>query len=506
MDQKAILIILDGWGLGTNPEVDALTQANTAFVDSLFASYPNNTLVTYGEDVGLPPGQMGNSEVGHLNIGAGRIVYQDFTKINKSIKDGDFFSNPLLLDLFAKAKAHKKNVHLIGLLSDGGVHSHMNHVKALCDAADNQGVQDVFVHAFLDGRDTSPHGGKDYVADLLDHLTGKSAKLASIIGRYYAMDRDSRWERTKRAYDLLVHGIAVNHSDDPVATIQAYYDQDITDEFMEPIQVTPSVIEQDDVVICFNFRTDRPRQITNVLTQKDFPENDMTKRRIHFAGMTKYDDDFKNVGVLYEKENLTQTLGEIIASKQKTQVRIAETEKYPHVTFFFNGGREEPYVGEDRIVVPSPKVATYDLKPEMSASEVNSKIIAAIQEKAPDFICLNFANTDMVGHTGDFDAAKTAAETVDQCLSKLIPVCLESDYHIVIIADHGNSDIMINDDGSAHTAHTTNLVPIIYVSNDATGHTVSEGKLADVAPTILSLMQLDIPEVMTGDVLIGSKP
>lgn len=505
MSQKAILIILDGWGLGTNPEVDALAQANTPYFDELSESYPNSTLVTFGEEVGLPSGQMGNSEVGHLNIGAGRIVYQDFTKINKSIRDGDFFTNPLLLKLFDQAKQNDKNVHFIGLLSDGGVHSHMTHVTALCDAAEQQGLENVFIHAFLDGRDTSPHGGKEYVTSLLDHLKAKPAKLASIIGRYYAMDRDNRWERTKRAYDLLVHGVAVNHTNDPVATIQAYYDKDITDEFMEPIQVLPSVIEQDDVVICFNFRTDRPRQITNVLTQNDFPKHDMTKRRIHFAGMTKYDDEFKNVGVLYEKENLTQTLGEIIAANQKTQIRIAETEKYPHVTFFFNGGREEPYEGEARIVVPSPKVATYDLKPEMSAPEVNNKIIAAIQENAPDFVCLNFANTDMVGHTGDFKAAKLAAETVDQCLSKLIPVCLEKDYHIIIIADHGNSDIMINEDGSAHTAHTTNLVPVIYVSNSAEGKIVNTGKLADVAPTILSLMEIEIPNEMTGDVLVGSK-
>ncbi len=502
MNQKAILIILDGWGLGSNPEVDALAQANTPYFDKLMETYPNNTLVTFGEDVGLPAGQMGNSEVGHLNIGAGRIVYQDFTKINKSIRDGDFFTNPLLMDLFKEAKENHKNVHFIGLLSDGGVHSHINHIKSLCDASQQQGLEDVYVHAFLDGRDTSPHGGKDYVADLLNHLKGKPAKLASIIGRYYAMDRDTRWDRTKRAYDLLVHGIAAVHSDDALATIQSYYDQDITDEFMEPIQLVPAVMEQGDVVICFNFRTDRPRQITDVLTQRNHPDHDMTKRQISYAGMTKYDEAFLNVGVLYEKENLSQTLGEIIAANQKTQVRIAETEKYPHVTFFFNGGREEPYAGEDRIVVPSPKVATYDLQPEMSAAEVTSKIIAAIQEKTPDFICLNFANTDMVGHTGDFEAAKVAAQTVDKCLSELVPECLDKDYHIIIIADHGNSDIMINEDGSAHTAHTTNLVPVIYASKNTNKTSIKSGKLADIAPTILSLLGLDIPKEMTGDVLI----
>jgi len=502
MNHKAILVILDGWGIGKKPEVDALKQANTPFFDQLISKYPNNTLVTFGEEVGLPEGQMGNSEVGHLNIGAGRIVYQDVTKIKKAIKDGDFYQNPKLTALLNKAKQSQKKVHLIGLVSDGGVHSHVDHIKALCDATQQHELKDVYIHAFLDGRDTSPHGGKEYVSDLLKHIKGSSVKLASIIGRYYAMDRDTRWERTQRAYDLLVRGIAVKHTDNPIEQIQEFYDQDITDEFMEPIQINPSVIEEDDIVICFNFRTDRPRQITTVLTQKSFPEHHMKPLRISYAGMTKYDDDFKNVGVLFEKENLSQTLGEVVAAQNKTQLRIAETEKYPHVTFFFNGGREEPYPGEDRIVVPSPKVATYDLQPEMSAPEVTSKIMDSIETNTPDFICLNFANTDMVGHTGDFEAAKVAAETVDNCLSQLIPLCLSKDYHIIVIADHGNSDIMKNDDGTAHTAHTTNLVPIIYASKNPVSQNINSGKLADVAPTILSLMKIDIPEKMTGEVLV----
>jgi len=502
MNHKAILIILDGWGLGKKPEVDALKQAKTPFFDDLIVKYPYNTLITFGEEVGLPEGQMGNSEVGHLNIGAGRIVYQDFTKINKSIKDGNFFQNPKLTSLLSQAKQDHKKVHLIGLMSDGGVHSHVNHIKALCDATQHHKLDEVYIHAFLDGRDTSPHGGKDYVSDVLQHIHGTTVKLASVIGRYYAMDRDTRWERTQRAYDLLVRGVATKHTEDPVQQIQDFYDQDITDEFMEPIQVCPAVIEDGDIVICFNFRTDRPRQITTVLTQRAFPEYHMKPLQISYAGMTKYDDDFKNVAVLFDKENLTQTLGEVIASKQKTQLRIAETEKYPHVTFFFNGGREEPYPGEDRIVVPSPKVATYDLQPEMSAAELTSKVIAAIENNSPDFICLNYANTDMVGHTGDFEAAKKAAETVDHALSQLIPACMSHDYHTIIIADHGNSDIMKNEDGTAHTAHTTNLVPIIYASQNPVSNHIKSGKLADVAPTILSLMNIDRPEKMTGDVLL----
>jgi len=502
MNRKAILIILDGWGLGLNPEVDALKQAETPFFDQLMTNYPQNTLVTHGEEVGLPDGQMGNSEVGHLNIGAGRIVYQDFTKINKAIKDEEFYQNETLLSLLRQAKQTSKKVHLIGLVSDGGVHSHIDHIKALCDATQQQQVKEVYIHAFLDGRDTSPHGGKEYISDVLQHISGSTVQLASIIGRYYAMDRDTRWERTQRAYDLLVRGIAVKHTDHPIQQIQEFYNQDITDEFMEPIQVNPAVIEDGDIVICFNFRTDRPRQITTVLTQKTFPEYHMRPLQISYAGMTKYDEDFKNVGVLFEKENLKKTLGEVIAAQNKSQLRIAETEKYPHVTFFFNGGREDPYLGEQRIVVPSPKVATYDLQPEMSALEVTTKIIQVIEKKSPDFICLNFANTDMVGHTGDFEAAKKAAQTVDNCLSELVPVCLKEDYHIIIIADHGNSDIMKNEDGTAHTAHTTNLVPIIYASKNPVTSQIKSGKLADVAPTILSLMEIEIPVEMTGEVLL----
>lgn len=502
MSRKAILIILDGWGLGKDPSVDALQQASTPYIDKLLEDFPNNTLITYGEEVGLPGGQMGNSEVGHLNIGAGRIVYQDFTKINKAIQDGSFYSNETLTALLSQAKERGNKLHFIGLLSDGGVHSHIDHIKALCEATEKHGLTNVFIHAFLDGRDTSPNGGKDYLEDLQQFLNGKQAKIASIIGRYYAMDRDSRWERTQKAYNLLVKGIATHHDNDPVAAVMNFYGQDITDEFMEPIQIIPAVIEDDDIVICFNFRTDRPRQITTVLTQKDFPEHHMSTLNISFAGMTKYDDNFKNVGVLFNKDNLTKTLGEVISEQSKTQIRIAETEKYPHVTFFFNGGREEPYAGEDRIVIPSPKVATYDLQPEMSANLVTSSIMDAMQDKHPDFICLNYANTDMVGHTGDFKAAQKAAETVDNCLSKLIPLCLEKEYQIIIIADHGNSDIMKNPDGTAHTAHTTNLVPIIYVAKDKLADTIQSGKLADIAPSILHLMGLTIPPEMTGNVLV----
>ncbi len=509
MKTKVALIILDGWGIGKDVDADAIQNAKTPYVDSLQVDYPNSQLVTYGEEVGLPEGQMGNSEVGHLNIGAGRIVYQDFTKINKAIKEDSLKENKELVRLLSKAKNENKTVHFMGLLSDGGVHSHINHLKALIEVTESYGLESVLIHAFLDGRDTAPDGGKDYVADLVAFMKDKKASLASIVGRYYAMDRDKRWERTKIAYDLLVKGAAKDITDNPIRSIQEQYDNGITDEFMVPLlidngkDVDAATIRNGDVVICFNFRTDRPRQITEVLTQQDFPDIEMVKLDIDFAGMTKYDDDFKGVGVLFEKDNLKRTLGEVLAENKRTQVRTAETEKYPHVTFFFNGGREEPFDGERRILVPSPKVATYDLQPEMSANELTNKLMNDIAENTPDFICINYANTDMVGHTGIFDAAVKAAETVDTCLSKLVPLCIEKEYKMLVIADHGNSDMMFNPDRTVHTAHTTNPVPCIYIGEDADKLQLSSGKLADLAPTILGLMGIEIPQEMTGDNLIS---
>ena len=510
MKTKVALIILDGWGIGQNVEADAIQNAKTPYVDSLLNEYPNNQLVTYGEDVGLPEGQMGNSEVGHLNIGAGRIVYQDFTKINKAIKEDNLKTNKVLVQLLSKAKNENRTVHFMGLLSDGGVHSHIDHLKALIGVTESLDIESVLIHAFLDGRDTAPDKGKDYVADLMAFTEGKHASLASLVGRYYAMDRDKRWERTKLAYDLLMKGKAEAFTKDPVASIKEQYEKEITDEFMVPLlvdtgkQADALSINDGDIVICFNFRTDRPRQITEVLTQNNFPDFGMEKLDIDFAGMTKYDDDFKNVGVLFEKDNLKRTLGEVLAENGRSQVRTAETEKYPHVTFFFNGGREEPFEGERRILVPSPKVATYDLQPEMSANELTDKLMKDIRESAADFICINYANTDMVGHTGIFNAAVKAAETVDTCLSRLVPLCKENGYKMIVIADHGNSDMMFNPDKTVHTAHTTNPVPCIYVGDDSDKVQLSSGKLADIAPTILQLMGIEIPQEMTGNILISN--
>ncbi len=504
-----MLVILDGWGHGKNPEVSALAQANTPFIDSLYKEYPHSELVTYGEEVGLPKGQMGNSEVGHLNIGAGRIVYQELLRINNAIADQSFHQNETILQALNYAQKENKAVHLMGLVSDGGVHSHINHLKALCDITDQKGLKEVYIHAFMDGRDTSPKGGHDYIKDVLNHIQDSPVQLASIIGRYYAMDRDHRWERIQLAYDLLVHGKG-ERSRDPLSSILASYDKGnkYTDEFMPAIVVEnmqgqpTATIKEDDVVIFFNFRTDRPRQITEVLTQKDHPEFGMKKLGLKFVTMTQYDDSFKNIDVIFEKDNLKQTLGEVLADHKKTQIRIAETEKYPHVTFFFSGGREEPFHGEERIMLASPKVDTYDLKPEMSAIEITDSIIEAIEKQSPDFICLNYANTDMVGHTGIFSAAIKAAETVDACVQRLITVANEHNYASIIIADHGNSDYMINEDGSPNTAHTTNLVPCFYVYKNDTKATLESGKLADVAPTILYLLGIDPPKEMTGTCLI----
>lgn len=503
---KVILVILDGWGHGPNPKVSALAQANTPYVDSLYKKYPNAELVTYGEDVGLPEGQMGNSEVGHLNIGAGRVVYQDLAKINKAIRENTLEQNPTLLAGMKYAKENNKAFHLIGLLSDGGVHSHINHLKALCDITTEFGLEKVFIHAFMDGRDTAPHGGLGYLKEIEKHIKKQSVKLASVIGRYYAMDRDNRWERIQLAYDLLVKAEG-EKTNNITKLVKTRYAAGETDEFLKPIVKTfrnkpIGTIQPDDAVLFFNYRTDRPREITEALTQRDIPEQGMHKLPLRFMTMTRYDESFQNIDVLFLKDNIENTLGEIISRAGKTQVRIAETEKYPHVTFFFNGGREAEFEGESRIVIPSPKVATYDLQPEMSAEEATDKLIAHIEKHEPNFICLNYANTDMVGHTGVFSAAMKAAETVDGCLERLMNVALKHGYEAIVIADHGNSDYMINDDGSPHTAHTTNPVPCFFISNNVNGRTIKAGKLGDIAPTILSLLDLEIPKDMDGNILI----
>ena len=506
--EKVALIILDGWGHGADPKVSAIAQAKTPYIDSLYENYPNSELITYGEEVGLPEGQMGNSEVGHLNIGAGRVVYQELARINKAIREKTLHQNNVLLAALGYAKSKNRKVHLMGLVSDGGVHSHISHLKALCDITTSYGLEKVFIHAFMDGRDTAPKGGHDYLKEVLDHIEDQPVQVASVIGRYYAMDRDKRWDRIKLAYDLVVKGIG-ERTRDLLGTILDRYEEGETDEFLKPIVAKSkngralARIEKEDVVIFFNFRTDRPREITEVLTQTTMKEFGMKKMPLRFLTMTRYDEKFKNIDVLFTKANITNTLGEVLARAGKTQVRIAETEKYPHVTFFFNGGREAEFEGESRIVIPSPKVATYDLKPEMSAKESTKAAIQHIEDHQPDFICLNYANTDMVGHTGNFKAAKKAAETVDKCTKELVAAALENGYEAIIIADHGNSDFMINADGTPHTAHTTNPVPCIFVSNQVDGRTVRNGKLGDIAPTILSLMGMRIPREMDGEILVS---
>ncbi|MGK7393770.1 MAG: 2,3-bisphosphoglycerate-independent phosphoglycerate mutase [Candidatus Cyclobacteriaceae bacterium M3_2C_046] len=509
MNKKVILMILDGWGIASNPEVSAIDKANTPFVDSLYNKYPNSQLQTSGLSVGLPEGQMGNSEVGHMNIGAGRVVYQDIVKINIALKDKSLNKNVILLNAFDYAKKENKKVHLLGLLSDGGVHSHIDHLKGLCSIAKENNVENLFIHAFTDGRDTDPKSGVGYVNELQEHLDQSAGKIASIIGRYYAMDRDKRWERVKLAYDALVKGEGTL-TDDLVAAMKKSYENEVTDEFIKPIikkgqDGKPlATIEEGDVVLVFNFRTDRGRQITMALSQQDFPEQDMHKMNLKYVTMTKYDNTFKGVDVLFEKDNLNNTLGEILSKAGKKQIRIAETEKYPHVTFFFSGGREKEFDGEKRILCSSPKVPTYDLQPEMSAEEIRDSIIPELKNKETDFICLNFANPDMVGHTGVFEAAVKACETVDQCAKTVVEAALENDYTTIIIADHGNSDFMINDDGSPNTAHTTNPVPCFLVDNNYK-EAIKNGKLGDLAPTILSLMGVEIPEEMTGTILIPKK-
>mgnify|MGYP001129052107 CR=1 FL=1 len=508
MNKKVLLMILDGWGIASNPKVSAVDHANTPFVDGLYSTYPHSKLDASGLAVGLPEGQMGNSEVGHMNIGAGRIVYQDLIRINLAIQHKELNENATLNEAFEYAKANHKKVHFMGLLSDGGVHSHINHLKGLCSIAHEKGVEQLFIHAFTDGRDTDPKGGKAYLEDLQNHLSQTTGQIASVIGRYYAMDRDKRWQRVKLAYDLLVKGEG-KATQNIGEAVQQSYDEEVTDEFIKPIVHTNAegaplaVMEEGDVVLCFNFRTDRGRQITQVLTQQEFVEEGMTTLNLNYLTLTNYDDTFKNVKVLFDKPKLTNTLGEVLAKADKKQIRIAETEKYPHVTFFFSGGREEEFEGESRILCPSPKVATYDLQPEMSAADIRDAISAELKKGEVDFVCLNFANPDMVGHTGVFEAAVKACETVDQCAKVVVDAALESDYVTIIIADHGNSDIMRNPDGSPHTAHTTNLVPCILVGNDVSGMTLKDGKLGDIAPSILHLMGIENPEDMTGDNLLN---
>lgn len=501
-----MLIIMDGWGLGKVKSADAIQHANTPFVTSLYKKYPNTTLVTCGESVGLPDGQMGNSEVGHLNLGAGRIVYQELQRINVAIRDGSFAKSEPLLNAIRFAKTNHKPLHLLGLISDGGVHSHINHLKAVVDICRNENLQQVFIHVFTDGRDTDPKSGLKFIKELQAHLDKNVGRIATVSGRYYAMDRDKRWERVKLAYDAMVNGLG-EKAQDAIRAIEESYTKNITDEFIKPTVITDknqqpvAVIKNDDVVICFNFRTDRCREITEVLTQADIPEQGMKKLSLHYTTMTQYDHSFKNVNVIFENDDLKNTLGEIIAKNGLKQIRIAETEKYPHVSFFFSGGREKPFEGEKRMMIPSPKVATYDLKPEMSADEVTNAIIPEIENKTADFICLNFANADMVGHTGIFEAAVKAVETVDKCVERVVNAALKNEYVVFLTADHGNADYLINEDGSPNTAHTLNLVPLFIIDNKWKG-TVKPGKLGDIAPSILTMMGLDIPKEMTGDVLI----
>lgn len=505
--KKVILVIMDGWGIGKVKSADAIQNADVPFVSGLYTQFPNTTLVTCGEAVGLPDGQMGNSEVGHLNLGAGRIVYQELQRINVAVRDGSFAKNKALLQAVHYAKDNNKPLHLLGLVSDGGVHSHIKHLKALVDICKNEGLLNVFIHAFTDGRDTDPKSGLGFITELQQHLASSSTgKIASISGRYYAMDRDKRWERVKLAYDALVNGEG-EKAEDPIAAISQSYERNCTDEFIKPTVITGkdqkplATIKDGDVAICFNFRTDRCREITEVLTQKDFPDNGMRKLALHYTTMTQYDHSFKNVHVAFENDDLKNTLGDIVAQQGLKQIRIAETEKYPHVTFFFSGGRETAFEGEKRIMVPSPKVATYDLKPEMSAYELTEAILPEIENKTADFICLNYANTDMVGHTGIFQAAIIAAQTVDACVNKVVTAALKNGYTVFLTADHGNADYMINEDGTPNTAHTLNLVPFFIIDKEWKGK-IKPGKLGDLAPTILTMMQLPIPKEMSGDILI----
>jgi len=505
MNKKVILMILDGWGKSPDPKVSAIENAHTPFIDSLYKQYPNANLLTDGMNVGLPAGQMGNSEVGHMNLGAGRIVYQDLAKINLAVEENTLKEEKELKDAFEYAKGQNKDIHFLGLVSNGGVHSHIDHLKGLIETSEDYGVKNAFIHAFTDGRDVDPKSGITFLEDLTDFCSDKNTKLASVIGRYYAMDRDKRWERVKIAYDLMVNGKGETFNSISEA-MQKSYNEGITDEFINPIVMVNEAgeplakIKDGDVVVFFNFRTDRGRELTQVLSQKDFHEHNMHKLDLYYVTLTNYDDSFVGVNVVYDKDNIEETLGEILAQKGKKQIRIAETEKYPHVTFFFNGGREIPFEGEERILCPSPKVATYDLKPEMSAYEIRDSIIPELNKGEVDFVCLNFANPDMVGHTGDMNAAIKACETVDECAKAVINAGLKNGYSTIVIADHGNCDTMINPDGTPNTAHTTNPVPLILVDKDI--KQINDGVLGDIAPTILELMGIPKPALMTQHSLI----
>ncbi|MBE7690452.1 2,3-bisphosphoglycerate-independent phosphoglycerate mutase [Tenacibaculum piscium] len=505
MNKKVILMILDGWGITQDPKVSAIYNAKTPFINSLYDKFPHAQLRTDGEHVGLPEGQMGNSEVGHMNLGAGRIVYQNLAKINKAVEQGTLAQEIELLKAFDYAKKNNKNVHLLGLVSNGGIHSHINHLKGLLSIANEQKLDNVFLHAFTDGRDCDPKSGKYFINEIEEHMQKTTGELATITGRYFAMDRDNRWERVQLAYDALVNGKG-SFSRDATQSIQESYNENVTDEFIKPIIMVDqnkhpkTTIKKDDVVIFFNFRTDRGRELTEALSQKDFPEFNMKKVPLYFVTLTNYDETFKNIKVIYDGKNIENTLGEVLENAGKTQIRIAETEKYPHVTFFFSGGREQEFKGEKRLLCPSPKVATYDLQPEMSAYEIRDVIIPELKNNTVDFVCLNFANGDMVGHTGVFDAAVKACETVDNCVKDVITTALENDYTTILIADHGNCETMMNPDGSPHTSHTTNPVPMILIDNDL--KTIKDGVLGDIAPTILHLMNVPQPKEMTQDSLI----
>ena len=498
---------MDGWGLGKVPSSDAIQNANAPFVSSLYSQYPNTTLTTCGEAVGLPEGQMGNSEVGHLNLGAGRIVYQELQRINVAIREGELAQNETLLQSIAYAKQSGKPLHLLGLVSDGGVHSHINHLKALLDICKQHNVPNVFVHAFTDGRDTDPKSGLGFITELEEHIKASTGTIASVSGRYYAMDRDNRWERVKLAYDAMVKGegrVALS----AIEAITQSYQENATDEFIRPTVITHedgspiATIKDGDAVICFNFRTDRCREITKALTQMEFPQQEMKPLQLHYTTMTEYDATFNGVHVIFETDNLNNTLGEIIEQNGLKQIRIAETEKYPHVTFFFSGGREKPFEGEQRIMVPSPKVATYDLQPEMSAPEITNAIVTEINKGEVHFICLNYANADMVGHTGDWKAVIKAVETVDACVQRVVTAALENGYTVFLTADHGNADYMINEDGTPNTAHSLNAVPFFIIDKEWKGE-IKPGKLGDLAPTILSMMGLTPPKEMSGDILVA---
>tara|TARA_R110000796_G_scaffold41772_4_gene103429 strand:+ start:4886 stop:6403 length:1518 start_codon:yes stop_codon:yes gene_type:complete len=505
MNKKVILMILDGWGKSPDPKVSAIANANTPFIDAIQEEYSNANLLTFGMNVGLPEGQMGNSEVGHMNLGAGRIVYQDLAKINKAVKEDTLKDENVLKEAFLYAKKNNKPVHFVGLLSDGGVHSHTSHLKGLIKASEAYDLDKVYIHAFTDGRDVDPKSGKGYLEDITKFCTDKKTKLATVIGRYYAMDRDKRWERVKLAYDLLVNNLG-DKTPDITSAIQKSYDAGITDEFIEPIVLTSTdgtpvaKVQNGDVLIFFNFRTDRGRELTQVLSQEDMHEQNMHKLDLYYVTMTNYDESYKKVHVVYDKDNIVETLGEVLSKAGKKQIRIAETEKYPHVTFFFNGGREVPFDGEQRLLCPSPKVATYDLQPEMSAYDIRDAIIPELEKGDADFVCLNFANPDMVGHTGVMEAAIKACEVVDSCAEAVITAGLKNGYSTIVIADHGNCDTMINPDGSPNTAHTTNLVPLILVDKDHIK--VKDGVLGDIAPTILKLMGVPQPALMTQKSLV----